>query len=252
MSAKTIVKKEDNSTIAMIAIASILILVSIVISYSSIQEYNKNTVLLEQAKRNTRTKQQELEDNVKKAVSLSSRIGWLSRDETKISTGDEWNNYDNLKDYLNRMVGYLATNYQLTGYKLWEDKEEAENKKLLTLQELITNIENFTQQNIQKNNDLVNSRNNAWHETDKLAGTKDEKGELYKAIEQRTEEIVAMRKDIASLEKQIKDVIDQGERDLLILRDGIREINSEIVNATRKSEVEINKLTKEKKNSLID
>ncbi|MFH0887617.1 MAG: BRCT domain-containing protein [Planctomycetota bacterium] len=248
MPAKTIIKKrkEDTSATVMVIIASILILISIFISYFSIEEYNKNTLSLEQVKKNTRTKQQELEEITKKAFNLSSRIGWLSHDETKISTGNVWDIYDNLKGFLNRMVGYLSTTYQLTDYKLWDDKEESERKKPLNLQELITTIENLTQQNMQKNNDLVYSRNASWSAIDKSVGTKDEKGELYKAIDQKTEEMITMRKDIASLEKQLKEIIDQGERDILILQDGIREINSTIVNTTRKSEIELDKLTKEK------
>lgn len=249
MPAKTIIKKrkEDTSATVMVIIASILILISILISYFSIEEYNKNTVLLEQTKKNAQTKQRELEEIIEKTVNLSNRVGWLSHDETKISTGNVWDNYDNLKGFLNRMVGYLSTTYQLTDYKLWDDKEESEKKKLLNLQELITAIESLTQQNIQKNNDLLYSRNASWNAIDKSVGTKDEKGELYKTIDQKTEEIIAMRKDIASLEKQLKEIIEQGERDLLILQDGIREINSTVINTTRKSEIEIDKLTKEKK-----
>ncbi|MFH1231278.1 MAG: BRCT domain-containing protein [Planctomycetota bacterium] len=249
MSARTIIKKgkEDTSATVMVIIASILILISIFISYFSIEEYNKNTDALEQTKKKARTRQQELEDNIKKAVNLSNRIGWLSRDEMKISTGNIWNNYDSLKGFLNRMVGYLSTTYQLTDYKLWDDKEDSEKKKSLDIQELITTIESLTQQNIQKNSDLANSRNASWREIDKSVGTKDEKGELYKSIELKTDEIIAMRRDIAALEKQFKDIVEQGERDVLILQEGIKEFNNRIINETRKSEIELDKLTKEKK-----
>lgn len=245
---KTIIRKrsEDTSASVILIISSILLLISIISSYLTIGEYNKKVLELEKAKQTSQTKQRDLESSIEKATNLSNRVGWLSRDERLISTNDAWDNYDNLRAFLNRMVEYLASStYQLTEYQPWPEKDMPQ--KPLNLQELIDVLERLAKQNTDKNSELTNSRNNSWREIIKIVGTKDERGELYKNIDQKTEEIIRVRADIVSLEKDTQRITAQGELDISVLQEGIKQIGVIITEKTKEGEAKITELTKKKK-----
>ncbi|MBI5778669.1 MAG: hypothetical protein HZA49_04345 [Planctomycetes bacterium] len=246
---KTIIKKrsEDTSASVILIISGILLLISILSSYLTVGEYNEKVQELEKAKQATQSKQRDLESGIEKATSISSRVGWLSRDERAITTGDIWNNYENLKAFLNRMVEYLSANYQITEYEPWPETEKDTPKKPLNLQILIDVLERLTKQNVDKNGELIISRNKSWDQIVKIVGTKDERGELYKNIDQKTEEIIKVREEIVSLEKETQRIITQGELDVSVLQEGIKQIDTTITEKTKEGEAAITELTKKKK-----
>src|SRR3989339_982817 len=114
MAKKTIIKKRSQDTTASVVLilSVILFLISAISTYITIGDYKEKIKELETAKQANQSTQRDLESDREKVTNVSVRVGWLSRDERTISTGDIWNNYDNLKSFLNRMVGYLNTNYQ--------------------------------------------------------------------------------------------------------------------------------------------
>lgn len=244
---RTVIKKrsEDTSASVILIISSILLLISILSSYLTLGDYDEKVKELEKIKQATQSKQRDLESGIEKATGISSRVGWLSRDERAITAGDIWNNYENLKSFLNRMVEYLAANYQITEYEPWPEKDMP--KKPLNLQILIELLERLTKQNIDKNSELISSRNNSWKKITEIVGTKDERGELYKNIDQKTEEIIRVREDIVSLEKDTQRIITQGELDISVLQEGIKQIDTTITEKTKEGEAKITELTKKKK-----
>ena len=243
---RTVIKKrsEDTSASVILIISSILLLISILSSYLTLGDYDEKVKELEKIKQATQSKQRDLESGIEKATGISSRVGWLSRDERAITAGDIWNNYENLKSFLNRMVEYLAANYQITEYEPWPEKDMP--KKPLNLQILIELLERLTKQNIDKNSELISSRNKSWDQIVKIVGTKDERGELYKNIDQKTEEIIRVREDIVSLEKDTQRIITQGELDISVLQEGIKQIDTTITEKTKEGETKITELTKKK------
>ncbi|MEK7310254.1 MAG: BRCT domain-containing protein [Planctomycetota bacterium] len=247
MAKKTIIKKRSQDTTATVVliISGILLLISTISSYLTIGDYNEKVKELEKAKQTSQTKQRDLESATEKATNISVRVGWLSRDERAISTGDVWNNYDNLKSFLNRMVEYLTTNYQIAEYEPWPEKDLP--KKPLNLQTLIDVMERLAKQNTDKNKDLTTARNNSWNEIVKVVGTKDERGDLYKNIDQKTEDIIRVREDISTLEKDTQRITTQGELDTSVLQEGIRQIDATTTEKTKEGEAKIVELTKKKK-----
>ncbi|MEW6026746.1 MAG: BRCT domain-containing protein [Planctomycetota bacterium] len=244
---KTVIKKraQDTSAAVMLIISGILLLISIISVYMTIGEYNEKVKELEKAKQATLSKQRDLEGAVEKATSISSKVGWLSRDERAISAGDVWNNHENLKGFLNRTVAYLAESYQITDYEPWPDKDTP--KKPLNLQILIDLLERLAKQNVSRNDELIAARNNSWKMIVEIVGTKDERGELYKNIDQKTQEITRMREDIVSLEKDTQRIISQGELDVAVLQEGIKQIDTTITEKTKEGEAKIAELSKKKK-----
>ena len=247
MAKKTVIKKRSQDTTAAVVliISGILLLISLITSYITVGDYDEKVKELEKAKQTSQTKQRDLESATEKVNNISVRVGWLSRDERAISTDNAWNNYDNLKAFLNRMVEYLATNYQIAEYEPWPEKDLP--KKPLNLQELINVMERLAKQNTDKNNDLTTARNNSWNEIVKVVGTKDERGDLYKNIDQKTEDIVRVREDIATLEKDTQRITAQGELDTSVLQEGIRQIDVTTTQKTKEGEAKIAELTKKKK-----
>ena len=247
MAKRTVIKKRSQDTTAAVVliISGILLLISLITSYITVGDYDEKVKELEKAKQTSQTKQRDLESATEKVNNISVRVGWLSRDERAISTDNAWNNYDNLKAFLNRMVEYLATNYQIAEYEPWPEKDLP--KKPLNLQELINVMERLAKQNTDKNNDLTTARNNSWNEIVKVVGTKDERGDLYKNIDQKTEDIVRVREDIATLEKDTQRITAQGELDTSVLQEGIRQIDVTTTEKTKEGEAKIAELTKKKK-----
>jgi len=247
MAKKTVIKKRSQDTTAAVVliISGILLLISLITSYITVGDYDEKVKELGKAKQTSQTKQRDLESATEKVNNISVRVGWLSRDERAISTDNAWNNYDNLKAFLNRMVEYLATNYQIAEYEPWPEKDLP--KKPLNLQELINVMERLAKQNTDKNNDLTTARNNSWNEIVKVVGTKDERGDLYKNIDQKTEDIVRVREDIATLEKDTQRITAQGELDTSVLQEGIRQIDATTTEKTKEGEAKIAELTKKKK-----
>lgn len=248
--------REDISAKVIVAVSAVLILIAIVSSYLSIKEYGEKTKTLETEKKNAQTKLNDYKANVDKGLALYSRIGWLSRDERKISAGDSWNIYDNLRDFLNRMVNYLATNYQITDYKEWDAKEAPESKKTLNVQQLIDILEHRTQDNTQETKNSIDSRNTSWSEVTKVIGTSTleakelkpgDKGEVYTSLDEKATAIKATRDEISSLETQYNEIVDQGERDVLAAQEGIKETNTKIISETKKGDGELLRITNEKK-----
>jgi len=247
MAKKTIIKKRSQDTTASVVLilSSILLLISVISSYLTIGDYNEKIKDLEKAKQTNQSKQRDLEDAREKVANFSTRVGWLSRDERAISTGDVWNNYTNLKAFLNRMVEYLTANYQIAEYDPWPEKDMP--KKPLNLQELIDVMERLTKQKIEKNSELINARNNSWNEIIKVVGTKDERGELYKNIDQKSEDIIRTREDIATLEKDTQRITAQGELDISVLQESIRQIDAMTTEKIKEGEAKVTELTKKKK-----
>jgi hypothetical protein len=247
MAKKTVIKKRSQDTTAAVVliISGILVLISAITTYVTVGDYNEKVIELETAKKTSQSKRRDLESATEKATDISVRVGWLSRDERIISTGDVWNNYDNLKAFLNRMVEYLTANYQISEYEPWPEKDLP--KKPLNLQELINVMERLTKQKIDKNSELIDARNNSRNEVVKVIGTKDERGDLYKNIDQKTEDIIRVREDIATLEKDTQRLTAQGELDISVLQEGIRQIDATTTEKAKEGEAKIAELNKKKK-----
>jgi len=247
MAKKTIIKKRSQDTTASVVLilSVILFLISAISTYITIGDYKEKIKELETAKQANQSTQRDLESDREKVTNVSVRVGWLSRDERTISTGDIWNNYDNLKSFLNRMVGYLNTNYQITEYTPWPEKDQPQ--KPLNLQELIDVLERLAKQKADKNIELINDRNNSWNEVIKVVGTKDERGELYKNIDQKASDVIRVREDIATLEKDTQRITEQGELDVALLQEGIRQIDTMTTEKIKEGEAKIAELVKRKK-----
>src|SRR3989339_792209 len=157
MAKKTIIKKRSQDTTASVVLilSSILLLISVISSYLTMGDYNEKIKDLEKAKQTNQSKQRDLEDAREKVANFSTRVGWLSRDERAISTGDVWNNYTNLKAFLNRMVEYLTANYQIAEYDPWLEKDTQRitaqgELDISVLQESIRQIDAMTTEKIKE------------------------------------------------------------------------------------------------------
>jgi len=241
-------QKEDSSAKVIMIISGLLIVASIASFLLMYSEYSDKKVKLAADRQDiTPKKIRDLNAATEKALDLANIVGWLAHHEIKASESDAWNNYDTLKGFLNKMADFLSANYQINTFKSWDNKEEIEGKKYLNLQELVEVMESKRQENTQKGTDSISDRNVSRKEVTKIIGNENEKGELYVNIGEKTAEIESMRIDIASLESQVNEIIEQGDRDVLSLQESIKDINIKIINETKKGEVEILKITGEKK-----
>ncbi|MDI6733176.1 MAG: hypothetical protein QME51_03680 [Planctomycetota bacterium] len=237
-------KAEDPTILVVLILAGFMIIVAIVGIYFTLKDFNVKEQVLEKAKQEAEKKKVELDSTKEKVTAIASRIGWLSQDETKIVQGELWNNYDNLKSFLNRIIDYLSATYGVTGYDPWPEKELP--KKPFHLQELITVLERLAKEKTDKNNELAKNRNDSWKEITKIVGTKDEKGELPNTIDRKITDIVRLRQGTASLDAETKQIISQGEIEVSVLQEGIRQINTTLAEEERKGEKRKAELAKEK------
>ncbi|MFA5794411.1 MAG: BRCT domain-containing protein [Candidatus Brocadiia bacterium] len=260
--ARRIIKKkaEDPGAIVLLAASSILLIIALYSIYSLNGGIEEKSKTLEKGIKDAETSEAESNVFKAKAMEISKRIGWEARPVTQPTGKDEkpvlelhpeklqgLSNTEDVARFLSGWTTKLADVYQKTQYGL-RDKREDDAKPKLNLQVLITDLEEIAKSNDEKTKALISARQTSEQETVKIIGTKEDlnSGELIKIIEEKDAEINKLRTDFSTLEKRVKDIVEQGERDILYLQEGLNQVNEEVVNVAKKQEETMAKLLKEK------
>lgn len=259
MVAKRIIKKkaEDSTGFVLLATSGLLLLISAVSSYMLISEKDTKLKTLEGVQNDTKSASEGLNATKKKMSDISRLTGWVAKSISVIQDAEKpvtsttpgyrelWTSRSDLEGFVESWAQKLTEVYQVTKYGL-RNKPEDEAKPKLNTQLLTAELDAITKSNLEKASTLVNARNTSWQETEKIVGTQEERGALAKLIEEKDVEINKCRGELAVLERRIKDVMEQGEKDVFDLQESLNQSNEEVTKVMRNQEEIMAKLLKEK------
>lgn len=259
MVAKRIIKKrvEDSTGAVLLAASGILFLIAAISSYMLISEKDTKLKTLKEEIAATQSKASDLNAIQKKILDISRLVGWVAKPVIVIQEAENsvttttpgyrelWTSKKDLENFVEAWTVKLAEVYQITKYGL-RSKIEDEAKPKLNIQQFTSELETINKTNLEKVTALVAARNASWQETEKIVGTPEEQGELAKLIEEKDVELNKCRSELAVLERRVKDVIEQGEKDVFYLQESLNQTNEEVVKVTRNQEEIMANLLKEK------